>query len=92
MMKVISGIDKENREMVGSQGFVCSCCGKYHDELPLSYGSPAPYYWFLINPDEIEERCELTSDLCVIDNEYLFIRGCIEIPVKGQEQPFIWDV
>ncbi|PRZ12373.1 hypothetical protein CLV36_11437 [Laceyella sediminis] len=78
--------------MNDKKGFVCSTCGEYHDELPMSYRSPAPYYWFLINTDEPEKRHKLTSDLCVIDNKHFFIRGCIEIPVEGQKQPFIWDV
>ncbi|KRE49512.1 DUF2199 domain-containing protein [Paenibacillus sp. Soil522] len=72
-------------------GFECSCCGEFH-ELPMSYGSPAPYYWYGIDPGELDERSELTSDQCVIEEKYFFIRGCIEIPVYGQDSPFIWDV
>jgi hypothetical protein len=28
------------------QGYVCRCCGQYHDELPLHYGVEAPIYRF----------------------------------------------
>ena len=47
--------------------------------------------------DEIPEhervqRCSLASDACVIDDEHPFIRGCLEIPVKGYVEPFVWLV
>lgn len=78
--------------MADNRGFICSCCGKFHEELPMSYGSPAPYYWYGIDAEELDESTELTSDQCVIEGKYFFIRGSIEIPVKGNESPFIWDV
>ena len=34
----------------------------------------------------------LTSDTCVIDDEHLFVRGCLEIPVHGSDDPFVWGV
>ncbi|KIL78949.1 hypothetical protein SD77_3750 [Bacillus badius] len=34
----------------------------------------------------------MNEDLCIIDEEYFFVRGCIEIPVVDGEGPFIWDV
>jgi hypothetical protein len=71
---------------------VCSCCGEFHEELPMSYGSTAPYYWYGIAQEEPNEDSELTSDQCVIEGKYFFIRGCIEIPVYGEDAPFIWDV
>ena len=74
------------------RGYTCSCCGKYHEELPTSYGNPAPIYYYEAGPEEQDERFELDDDLCVMDNEHFFIRGCIEIPVIDGEGPFIWDV
>ncbi|WP_203363776.1 DUF2199 domain-containing protein [Bacillus sp. REN10] len=78
--------------MSNETGYICTSCGQYHAELPMSYGSPAPDYWFTIDPEERELRGELNSDICVIDDEYFFIRGCIEISVKGEEEPFVWNV
>lgn len=26
--------------MTKIRGYTCSCCGKYHEELPTSYGNP----------------------------------------------------
>jgi hypothetical protein len=75
-----------------SIGYICSCCGKRHKELPMSYGSNAPYYWFQTIPEERDVRFDLNSDLCVMDDEHYFIRGNIEISVFEEKQVFIWDV
>jgi hypothetical protein len=45
-----------------------------------------------IPEDEREHRCVLQSDTCVIDDKLFFVRGCIEIPVDGANEPFIWRV
>lgn len=52
--------------------------------VPLSYyGVPA---------DEREARCELDADACIIDGSHFFVRGCLEIPVHGETEPFSWGV
>ncbi|TYR78930.1 DUF2199 domain-containing protein [Priestia megaterium] len=60
--------------------------------LAMSYGSEAPVHYYDIPETERKERVELTSDLCVIDEEHYFIRGCIEIPVLHSNEIFSWDV
>ncbi|MFC5750370.1 DUF2199 domain-containing protein [Actinomadura rugatobispora] len=68
-------------------GFVRSCCGEKHDELPQHYSSEAPAYWseeIAAHPDS-----ELTSDQCVINGEHLFVKGLIEIPIIGGDV-FSW--
>lgn len=45
-----------------SNGFVCKCCLKYHKELPMSYGSAVPDYFFDIPDDEQESRVEMNND------------------------------
>ncbi|MCR8633527.1 DUF2199 domain-containing protein [Paenibacillus radicis (ex Xue et al. 2023)] len=75
-----------------SRSYICSCCGKKHDELPMSYGSHAPYIWFQTKAEDRDERFSLDSDLCVMDNKHFFIRGNIEIPVEDEKKAFIWDV
>lgn len=74
------------------KGYTCSCCGKYHDELPFDYASNAPVYYEEASKKERKKRFELTDDLCVMDGEHFFIRGCIEIPVIGLDEPFVWGV
>jgi len=75
-----------------NKGFDCKCCGNYHEELPMSYGSTVPDYVLDIPVDEQENRIEMNDDLCIIDDKYFFIRGNIEIPVIGEDQIFVWDV
>jgi hypothetical protein len=41
---------------------------------------------------ERADRCDLGSDDCVIDQKHFFVRGCLEVPVQGQTEPFIWGV
>src|SRR5437899_396636 len=44
-------------------------------------------------PPESERRTSvLTEDHCILLGEHYFIRGCIEIPVNGENDPFIWGV
>lgn len=72
--------------------WTCACCGKQFNSLPLNYGAAAPDYWFQIPEAERESRALLDSDFCTIDGEHHFIRGCIEIPVIGTDEVFVWGV
>jgi len=55
-----------------------------------SFGADAPLSYYDIPKEERASRCDLGTDDCVIDEESFFVRGCIEIPVHGQEEPFSW--
>src|SRR5262245_6709835 len=71
--------------------FKCFTCGQDHLGMP-SFGAPAPLNYYAIPEPEREERCDLASDACVIDGTHFFIRGCLDIPVHGEEEPFSWGV
>ena len=75
-----------------TDGFVCGKCGQFHAELPMAFGADAPANYDLIPQAEQEARCDLTSDVCMIDEQDFFVRGCLEIPVVDGPRPFIWDV
>jgi uncharacterized protein DUF2199 len=45
-------------------------------------------HYYQVTPLERERRCSLGSDDCVIDEKFFFVRGCLDIPVHGQEEPF----
>jgi hypothetical protein len=65
--------------------YVCSCCGEVHDDLPdLAFDKPA----YLTDVPESEHglRLKLSEDLCVVDDEFHFIRGVIEIPIHDQNE------
>jgi len=57
-----------------------------------TFAADAPLYLYGIPEEERKHRCVLQSDTCVIDDKLFFIRGCIEIPVDGASEPFIWGV
>jgi hypothetical protein len=73
-------------------GYVCRTCGKFHAELPMDFYDPAPAPFYVIPKKERKARCQLTSDLCMIDGKRYFIRGCLEIPVVDGPRPFVWGV
>jgi len=71
--------------------FRCSTCGADHVGMP-TFGATRPLSYFAIPEAERESRCAIGSDDCVIDGKSFFVRGCIEIPVHGEADPFIWGV
>lgn len=77
---------------MSAEGFRCSRCGESHGDLPVSYGAPAPAYWYGIPPKERERRAELSSDQCIIDGKYFFVVGNVEIPIIGESVSFVWSI
>jgi len=71
--------------------FQCKGCDQWHDGMP-TFGAFAPDYYFSIPENERDNRCELTSDTCIVDDKFFFIRGCVEIPVIGTQEKFIWGL
>ncbi|WOB06853.1 DUF2199 domain-containing protein [Piscinibacter gummiphilus] len=71
--------------------FKCATCDEVHEGMP-TFGAKAPLSYFEIPEEEREARCDLGSDDCVIDEKFFFVRGCIDIPVQGQADPFSWGV
>jgi len=71
--------------------FKCATCDAWHEGMP-TYGADAPRSYYAIPEDEREARCSRESDWCVIDAERFFIRGCLDIPVHGEADPFSWGV
>jgi hypothetical protein len=57
-----------------------------------SFGAEAPLSYYEVDESERASRCDLGSDDCVIDRKWFFVRGCLEIPVHGADQPFSWGV
>ncbi|MEO5953682.1 MAG: DUF2199 domain-containing protein [Chloroflexia bacterium] len=76
-------------------GFYCRSCGEYHIQDDISFGAELPDPCFYLSEEERAVQCECTSDLCTKEHEGrkdYFIRGCIEIPVIGGKEPFVWGV
>lgn len=69
----------------------CQICDEEHADIPTCFGIDAPWR-ALVPEEEFEERVELTEDQCVVDGEHFFIRGHIEIPVHGMDEPLSFSV
>jgi hypothetical protein len=67
--------------------FTCTCCGQTHQGL-ADLAWVAPFYYYTVPEPERDRRCVLTPDLCSIDDEDFFIRGCLEIAVVGRADRF----
>jgi len=79
--------DQDIKEM----GFQCSSCGEFHKDIPMAYGTKVPFDYGEIPEAEVESRCSLTQDGCIIDGSQFYIRGQLNIPVSGAEE-FRWNV
>lgn len=69
--------------------FKCKSCSEIHEGIP-TFGWNYPFHYLDIPENEREKRIDLGSDDCVIDEKYFYVRGCIEIPVHNEKDPFIW--
>lgn len=70
----------------------CGCCGKQFDSLPEGYAFKAPDQWAAIPEPERATRGMCDTDVCRIRGVGVFVRGCIEVPVIGTDEPFVWGV
>jgi hypothetical protein len=58
----------------------------------MGYAVKAPRNWFGLPEAERATRAKLSEDLCTIDGREHYVRGCLEIPVIGSPEPFVWGV
>jgi hypothetical protein len=72
--------------------WTCACCGKRYETLPMRYDLDAPSHWDGLPEAERESRAKLHTDFCTIDDQYFFVRACLEIAVLGRPEPFVWGV
>ncbi len=70
--------------------FRCSTCNQIHDSIPLSFAADFPDKYANLSEADREARALCSSDQCIIDDDFFAVRGLIEIPVIGQEEPFMW--
>ena len=79
--------------MAGLFSFPCATCGEIHEGSPsFAFRAPDPY---LEQPPEVQAKGMLSDDLCQYedaDGMRYFIRVCLEIPIHGIAEPFLWGV
>jgi len=73
--------------------WTCQCCGKQSHELSLSVALLVPDPWLNLSDTEREARGKISQDVCIIDDEHFFIRGCLEIPIIDYDnEVFVFGV
>jgi hypothetical protein len=77
---------------VQQNSFLCSSCGLEHTGLPLSFAADYPDPYANLDRDARELRAIAGSDQCIIDQEEFYIRGCLEIPIIGTSEVFLWGL
>ena len=75
-----------------TESYACVTCGKTHKDLPRSFAAEFPDMFANMDRDQRDARAVIGSDQCIIDQTWFFIRGCLEIPVLGSEEPFLWGL
>ena len=65
--------------------FRCASCDEWHEGFP-GWGWEYPPHYHSVPAEEREDRCFLTTDLCVVDDSAYYVCGCLELPVIGSAE------
>jgi hypothetical protein len=63
-----------------------------HAGVPLSFAANYPDRYADLDREARELRAIAGSDQCIIDQEEFYIRGCLEIPIIGTSEVFLWGL
>lgn len=74
------------------ENYKCTTCGQVHSGLPMSFAAEFPDQYANMSREERDARAVVGSDQCIIDQERFFIRGCLEIPIIGSDDVFLWGL
>lgn len=75
-----------------TENYKCATCGQIHTGLPMSFALEFPDQYANMTRDERDARSVIGSDQCIIDQQWFFIRGCLEIPIVGLDEVFLWGL
>lgn len=71
--------------------FQCAQCDEWHESEP-SAAFKLPDFLLGIPEQDRGERARWSEDLCVVDNQFFFVRACMEVPIVGAPEPFLWGI
>jgi len=71
--------------------FECRICGEPHRGLP-AWHFQAPIQALAIPRHERARRVELTEDDRVIDEREFYLKGLLELPLRGPADQFVWGI
>lgn len=72
--------------------WTCPTCGKSHSDAPLSFAVDFPDMYAHLKREDRDLRAVVGTDQCIVDERWFFVRGCLEIPVLGLSEPFLWSL
>lgn len=94
-MQKLTGCGAHLREKNGSDfQFQVRNLFQIHEGSP-SFGFSEPWQYTTLPEDRRLNDAKLGPDLCIIhtkDHFDFFIRGCLGIPIRGVDDPFLWGV
>jgi hypothetical protein len=71
--------------------FKCGSCDKWHEGAP-SLACQVPEPLLSVPPQERLARVQLTADVASLDWTRFFVRACMEVPIHGTNEYFIWGL
>jgi hypothetical protein len=74
------------------ENYKCATCGQVHGGLPMSFAAEFPDLYANMSREQRDARAVIGSDQCIIDQEWFFVRGCLEIPIIGSDEVFLWGL
>ena len=72
--------------------YTCNVCGRSHDDVPMSFAADYPDMYANMTGAERTARATIGSDQCIVDRKWYFLRGCLEIPIIGSDEVFLWGL
>ena len=72
--------------------YQCATCGSIHEDVPTSFAADFPDRYANMARVERDTRSVISSDQCIIDQMEFFVRGCLEVPILGAQEPFLWGL
>jgi hypothetical protein len=97
LLELIQGIEaldnpQMNSAQTSTETWKCATCGISHVGVPMSFAAEFPDMYANMKREERDTRALMGSDQCVIDQQWFFLRGCLEVPILGSEEPFVWGL
>jgi hypothetical protein len=75
-----------------ANAWTCSCCGQIHTTTPFSFAADFPDNYANMTADDRDLRALISSDQCIIDGTEFWIHGCLEMPIQGADEIFLWGL
>jgi hypothetical protein len=71
--------------------FKCGSCDEWHEGAP-SLACQVPDLLLSVPPQERKARVDLNSDAAVLDKKRFFVRACMQVPINGTQEHFLWGL